>query len=131
VLAHHSYAPYDDTKTVELEGTLVEVAWRNPPWSEAVKGMLRVAQLPALVVARGRVADEITAWTAMLRASHDSNGDRGFPLPVATYLAQRSVELSRAPRIPGLPRSAQPSGLSRCATLAGNRSWSSHAINPA
>jgi hypothetical protein len=29
-LAHHSYAPYDDTKTVELEGTLVEVSWRNP-----------------------------------------------------------------------------------------------------
>jgi hypothetical protein len=30
VLAHHSYAPYDDTKTVELEGTLIEVSWRNP-----------------------------------------------------------------------------------------------------
>ena len=29
-LAHHSYAPYDDTITVELVGTLVEVSWRNP-----------------------------------------------------------------------------------------------------
>jgi glutathione S-transferase len=123
------------------------------PWSEAVKGMFRLAQLPALVVARGRDADDITTWTgidnvpvvlhdaepprtnwaaivglvtrlapntlvpadlraraellgwlelvageqgvgwnarlAMIRASHGSNGERGFPLPVATYLAQR------------------------------------------
>jgi hypothetical protein len=28
--AHHSYAPYDDTRIVELEGTLVDVAWQNP-----------------------------------------------------------------------------------------------------
>jgi glutathione S-transferase len=123
------------------------------PWSEAVKGMFAVAQLPALVVARGRDADEITAWTgvdnvpvvlhdaepprtnwaaivglvarlapntlvpadprsraellgwlelvageegigwnarlAMIRASRESNGERGFPLPVAIYLEQR------------------------------------------
>ena len=28
--AHHSYSEYDDTKSVEVEGTLVEVAWQNP-----------------------------------------------------------------------------------------------------
>lgn len=123
------------------------------PWSEAVKGMFRVAQLSALVVARARDSDDVTTWTgvdnvpvvlhdaepprtnwaaivglvarlapntlvpadpraraellgwleliageegigwnarlAMIRASHESNGERGFPLPVATYLAQR------------------------------------------
>src|SRR5262245_42686265 len=35
------------------------------PWSEAVKGMFRVAALPALVVARGRGANEITTWTGV------------------------------------------------------------------
>jgi hypothetical protein len=28
--AHHSYAPYDDTRVVELEGTLVQARWQNP-----------------------------------------------------------------------------------------------------
>jgi hypothetical protein len=28
--AHHSYAPYDDTQVIELDGTLVEVSWQNP-----------------------------------------------------------------------------------------------------
>jgi hypothetical protein len=28
--AHHSYSEYDDKKSVEVEGTLVEVSWRNP-----------------------------------------------------------------------------------------------------
>ena len=28
--AHHSYSEYDDTKSVEVEGKLVEVSWRNP-----------------------------------------------------------------------------------------------------
>ena len=28
--AHHSYSEYDDTKSVEVEGKLVEVGWRNP-----------------------------------------------------------------------------------------------------
>ena len=28
--AHHSYSEYDDTKSVEVEGKLVEVAWQNP-----------------------------------------------------------------------------------------------------
>jgi hypothetical protein len=28
--AHHSYSEYDDTKSVEIEGTLVEAGWRNP-----------------------------------------------------------------------------------------------------
>ena len=116
--------------------------------------MFCVAQLPALVVARGREPNDITTWTgvdnvpvvlhdaepprtnwaaivglvaarlapntlvpanlrarvellgwieliageegigwnarlAMIRASHESNGERGFPLSVAMYLAQR------------------------------------------
>jgi hypothetical protein len=28
--AHHSYTEYDDTKTVEIEGKLIVVAWQNP-----------------------------------------------------------------------------------------------------
>ena len=28
--AHHSYSEYDDAKSVEVEGKLVEVAWQNP-----------------------------------------------------------------------------------------------------
>ena len=28
--AHHSYSEYDDSKSVEAEGKLVEVAWQNP-----------------------------------------------------------------------------------------------------
>jgi hypothetical protein len=28
--AHHSYSEYDDKKSVEVEGKIVEVAWRNP-----------------------------------------------------------------------------------------------------
>ncbi len=28
--AHHSYAPYDDTQVVELDGTMVDVSWQNP-----------------------------------------------------------------------------------------------------
>ena len=28
--AHHSYSEYDDTRTVDIEGTLTEVAWQNP-----------------------------------------------------------------------------------------------------
>jgi hypothetical protein len=28
--AHHSYAPYDDTRVVELEGTLLQARWQNP-----------------------------------------------------------------------------------------------------
>ena len=124
------------------------------PWSEAVKGMFTVAQLPAAVVARGRDAKDITAWTgidnvpvvlhddepprsnwaaivalasrlagpdvllpadpqaraeamgllelvagedgigwigrlAIIHASLESSGARGFPLPVATFLAKR------------------------------------------
>ena len=28
--AHHSYAEYDDQRTIEFEGTLLDVAWQNP-----------------------------------------------------------------------------------------------------
>jgi hypothetical protein len=28
--AHHSYSEYDDKKSIEVEGTLVAVSWRNP-----------------------------------------------------------------------------------------------------
>jgi hypothetical protein len=30
VSAHHSYSEYDDTESVEVEGTLIEAGWRNP-----------------------------------------------------------------------------------------------------
>lgn len=146
---------YVDLATARAaKGTrIVTSALVASPWSEAVKGMFRVAQLPALVVARGREAKDITAWAgadnvpvvlheaepprtnwaaivglvarlapntlvpadprlraelfgwlelvageegigwnarlAMIRASHESNGERGFPLAAATYLAQR------------------------------------------
>jgi glutathione S-transferase len=124
------------------------------PWSEAAKGLFRIADVPVLVVRRGRDASEITAWTgvdnvpvvlhgaeparshwaaitslaarlagpgvvipddleprvqamgliheiageggigwssrlAMIDASIASEGKRGFPLPVAQYLARR------------------------------------------
>ena len=28
--AHHSYSEYDDQRTVEFEGKLLDVAWQNP-----------------------------------------------------------------------------------------------------
>jgi hypothetical protein len=124
------------------------------PWSEAAKGLFALAKLPAAVVARGRDATDITAWTgvdnvpvvlhdhepprtswasivglatrlagpnvlvpidpvaraqlfglvelvagedglgwnarlAMIHTSIDSNGSRGFPVPVATFLGAR------------------------------------------
>ena len=146
---------YVDLATARAaKGTrIVTSALVASPWSEAVKSLFRVARLPALVVARGREANDITAWTgvdnvpvvlhdaepprtswaaivglvarlapntlvpadprlraeqlgwlelvageegigwnarlAMIRASLDSSGERGFPLAVATYLAQR------------------------------------------
>ena len=146
---------YVDLATARsAKGTrIVTSALVASPWSEAVKGMFRVAPLPAFVVARGREANDITAWTgvdnvpvvlhdaepprtnwaaivglvarlapdtlvpadprlraeqlgwlelvageegigwnarlAMIRASQESNGERGFPLAVAVYLAQR------------------------------------------
>ncbi len=30
VTAHHSYTEFDNTQTIEIEGTLVELAWQNP-----------------------------------------------------------------------------------------------------
>lgn len=146
---------YVDLATARAAGgtRIVTSALVASPWSEAAKGMFRVARLPALVVARSREASDVTTWTgvdnvpvvlhdaepprtnwaaivglvarlapntlvpadpraraellgwlelvageegigwyarlAMIRASHESNGERGFPLPVATYLAQR------------------------------------------
>jgi glutathione S-transferase len=124
------------------------------PWSEAAKGLFAIAELPALVVARGRDAADFIAWTgvdnvpvvlhddepartnwsaivglvarlaapgailpvdpaaraadmgllemiageqglgwngrlAMIHTSFESNGARGFPLPIATYLSKR------------------------------------------
>ncbi len=124
------------------------------PWSEATKGLFRIADVPVLAVRRGRDAAEITAWTgvdnvpvvfhaaepartnwtaittlaarlagpdvvipeelgarveamgllheiagehgigwnarlAMIDVSITSEGKRGFPLPVAQYLARR------------------------------------------
>src|SRR5215468_5862550 len=35
------------------------------PWSEATKGLFRIAGVPVLAVRRGRDAAEITAWTGV------------------------------------------------------------------
>jgi hypothetical protein len=35
--AHHTYAEYDQQKTVEIEGTLVKAAWQNPHLSLKVQ----------------------------------------------------------------------------------------------
>src|SRR5439155_15050264 len=35
------------------------------PWSEATKGLFRIADVPVLAVRRGRDAAEITAWTGV------------------------------------------------------------------
>jgi glutathione S-transferase len=124
------------------------------PWSEATKGLFRIANIPVLAVRRTRDANDVTAWTgvdnvpvvfhdaepartnwaaitalaarlggpgvvvpdelaaraevfgllheiagedgigwnarlAMIDASLTSEGKRGFPLPVAQYLARR------------------------------------------
>lgn len=124
------------------------------PWSEATKGLFRIAQVPVLAVRRMRDAADVTAWTgvdnvpvvfhdteparthwaaitalaarlggpdvlvpeevtaragmmglldvvagedgigwnarlAMIHASITSEGKRGFPLPVGSYLAKR------------------------------------------
>jgi hypothetical protein len=29
-IAHHSFAEYEQTRTIELQGKLVNVAWQNP-----------------------------------------------------------------------------------------------------
>lgn len=39
IAAHHSYAEYDDQRIVEIEGTLVDVAWQNPHSRFAVEGI--------------------------------------------------------------------------------------------
>lgn len=133
---------------------IVSSALVPSPWSEAAKSLFVVAGLPAMVVARGRGDDGITAWTgadnvpvvlhgaepprtnwaaivglvarlaepgavlpvgareraaafglletiagedglgwcsrlAMIQSGIETNGERGFPLPIATYLAAR------------------------------------------
>lgn len=35
------------------------------PWSEATKGLFRIANVPVLAVRRGRDAAEITAWAGV------------------------------------------------------------------
>jgi len=44
---------------------LVTSALVPSPWSEAAKGLFELAGLPALVIARGRDATEINAWTGV------------------------------------------------------------------
>jgi glutathione S-transferase len=147
---------YVDLETARSEqGTRIVTSALVPsPWSEATKGLLELARLPAVVVGRPRNADEVTKWTgvdnvpvvlhedepartcwaaivglvarlaapntllpddlaaraadmgllemiageqglgwcerlAMIHASIESDGARGFPLPVATRLAKR------------------------------------------
>jgi len=57
---------YVDLATArERRGTrIVTAGGVASPWSEAVKGMFDVAQLPAVVVARGPITPELTAWLA-------------------------------------------------------------------
>jgi uncharacterized protein DUF6152 len=38
-LAHHTYAEYDQQKTVEIEGVLIKAAWQNPHLSLKVQGV--------------------------------------------------------------------------------------------
>jgi len=137
------------------EGTrIVTASAVASPWSEAAKGMFHIAQLPGVIVPRGPISPEVTAWLAgidnipvvlhnnepprtnwaaivglaarlapnvlvpddprertklmglieliagegglgwtarlaMIHASFASNGERGFMLPVAKFLAQR------------------------------------------
>ena len=39
VQAHHSYTEFDNAQTVEVEGTLVEIAWQNPHTHLVVRGV--------------------------------------------------------------------------------------------
>ena len=147
---------YVDVATArERRGTRIVTAGAvASPWSEAAKGMFEIAQLPAVVVARGPMTPEMTAWLggidnvpvvlhddepprtswapivglvarlapgslvpgdlrerarmmgsidlvagegglgwtarlAMIHASFASQGERGFALPAAKYLAKR------------------------------------------
>lgn len=139
----------------ERRGTRIVTSTAVPsPWSEAAKGLFLVAGLPAVVVPRGPLSPEVTAWLggidnlpvvlhedepprtnwaaivglvarlapntlvpadpaaraqlighidliagegglgwtsrlAMIHASFASEGERGFPLPAAKYLAKR------------------------------------------
>lgn len=147
---------YVDVATArDLRGTrIVTAAAVASPWSEAAKGMFAIARLPLIVVPRGPITPEVSAWLggidnvpvvlhddepprtnwaaivglvarlapgallpvdpserarvmglvdlvagegglgwtsrlAMIHASFASNGERGFMLPVAKYLAKR------------------------------------------
>lgn len=55
---------YADLATAQARrGTcIVTPASLASPWSEAAKGLFEVADLPAVVVARGPVTPELTAW---------------------------------------------------------------------
>jgi len=147
---------YVDVATARsARGVRIVVSGLVPsPWSEATKGLFRIANIPVLAVRRTRDANDVTAWTgidnvpvvfhdaepartnwaaitalaarlggpgvvvpdelaaraeafgllheiagedgigwnarlAMIDASLTSEGKRGFPLPVAQYLARR------------------------------------------
>jgi glutathione S-transferase len=56
---------YVDLETAKAaQGTRIVVTALVPsPWSEATKGLLRIAGLPALVVRRGTDKEAIDAWT--------------------------------------------------------------------
>jgi glutathione S-transferase len=147
---------YVDLSTArDLRGTrIVTASSVASPWSEAAKGLFAVSPLPAVVIARGPISPEHTAWLggidnvpvvlhedepprtnwaaiiglvarlapdtlvpssplersrlmglldliagegglgwtsrlSMIHASFASQGERGFPLPIAKYLSKR------------------------------------------
>jgi glutathione S-transferase len=58
---------YVDVATArEAPGVRIVVSGLVPsPWSEAAKGLFRIANIPVLAVRRGRDAAEINAWTGV------------------------------------------------------------------
>jgi glutathione S-transferase len=64
---HLSPIDYVDVATARTApGVRIVVSGLVPsPWSEAAKGLFRIANVPVLAVRRGRDATEITAWTGI------------------------------------------------------------------
>lgn len=96
----------DVTAWTGIDNVPVVLHDAEPPrtnWAAIVGLVARLAPntlVPADLRARAELlgwlelvaGEEGIGWNArlaMIRAAHESNGERGFPLPVATYLAQR------------------------------------------
>jgi hypothetical protein len=73
------------------------------PWSEATKGLFRIADVPVLAVRRGRDAAEITAWTGVdKRPGRVSRGRAGAHKLGGDHHARRAA---------GRPRRGDPEEL--------------------